>query len=528
LTLKVPGYFAADGNAANTGASNGNKWRVKFSPPTAGEWKYKVSFRSGKDIAASLNDEEGKPIEFDGLSGTFTVDNSDTQSSNYFDKGALEYVGERYLQFANSKEWFVKAGAGGPENLFGYSEFDSTYNVPGGISTDSLLGEDRLHNYEPHLKDWKPGDPTWKNGKGKAIIGAVNYLSAKGLNTIYLVINNVNGDGRDCWPWTDYNERDVYDVSKLDQWDIVFQHMNRKGLNIDFLMWESENTKLLNNGDMGIERKIYYRELVARFSYLPVIRWNVSEEPTITPEQMIENVKYISEILPTNHPVGAHSGHTKERHRDEFTPLLGERNFDGAWLQVHEDHHETILKWINKSDSAGHKWVVSVDESLPIYTTDTDKARKIFWEIVTAGGEGLDIYFGYGGGTCDIANEDFRNRDEMWDQLSYGIDLFRSQPLNKSLAKMKNHNELGTGRILADPGNIYLIHSESSSISINLENYASSFKQYWLNPIEGGGLKSTENNIISGPGKVNIKNPFGNWKENVLLLVKKNLSLIHI
>lgn len=28
----VPGYFAADGDAAETGASSGNKWRVHFTP----------------------------------------------------------------------------------------------------------------------------------------------------------------------------------------------------------------------------------------------------------------------------------------------------------------------------------------------------------------------------------------------------------------------------------------------------------------------------------------------------------------
>jgi hypothetical protein len=29
----VPGYYAANGDAGNTGASAGNKWRVHFSPP---------------------------------------------------------------------------------------------------------------------------------------------------------------------------------------------------------------------------------------------------------------------------------------------------------------------------------------------------------------------------------------------------------------------------------------------------------------------------------------------------------------
>ena len=47
--LIVPGYFAADGNAAETSAGNGNKWRVHFCPPSEGDWNYSVSFLKGKN-----------------------------------------------------------------------------------------------------------------------------------------------------------------------------------------------------------------------------------------------------------------------------------------------------------------------------------------------------------------------------------------------------------------------------------------------------------------------------------------------
>ena len=47
----VPGYYAADGNAGQTGATDGNKWRVHFLPPEPGTWTYTASFRTGPDIA---------------------------------------------------------------------------------------------------------------------------------------------------------------------------------------------------------------------------------------------------------------------------------------------------------------------------------------------------------------------------------------------------------------------------------------------------------------------------------------------
>jgi len=37
-TLKVPGYFAADGKAGETSATSGNKWRVHLSPDQIGTW----------------------------------------------------------------------------------------------------------------------------------------------------------------------------------------------------------------------------------------------------------------------------------------------------------------------------------------------------------------------------------------------------------------------------------------------------------------------------------------------------------
>ena len=52
-TITVPGFFAADGDAANSGASSGNIWRAHFNPPSTGAWTYEVSFRQGNDVAAA-------------------------------------------------------------------------------------------------------------------------------------------------------------------------------------------------------------------------------------------------------------------------------------------------------------------------------------------------------------------------------------------------------------------------------------------------------------------------------------------
>ena len=108
-------------------------------------------------------------------------------------EGALRWFGARYLRFAGSGEWFLKAGANSPENLLAYEGFDAT--------TPS-------HRFAPHARDARPGDPTWRGGRGASLAGALNYLAGKGMNSVYFLTMNVGGDGDDVWPWT---RRDAHD-----------------------------------------------------------------------------------------------------------------------------------------------------------------------------------------------------------------------------------------------------------------------------------------------------------------------------
>src|SRR4030095_11241712 len=98
-----------------------------------------------------------------------------------------------------------------------------------------------IHTYAPHVPDWKPGDPTWKDGKGKGLIGAINYLSAKGANSMSFIPYNGGGDGDNVWPFVDRDDKFHYDVSKLDQWQIFFDHAQAKGLYLHFKLAETEN-----------------------------------------------------------------------------------------------------------------------------------------------------------------------------------------------------------------------------------------------------------------------------------------------
>ena len=97
----VPGYYTADGNAGQTSATAGNKWRVHFVPDEVGRWSYTASFRTGADIA--LSNGPGSATAFDGVKGTFSVAATDKKGRDHRGKGLLQYVGKRYLLFAETR-----------------------------------------------------------------------------------------------------------------------------------------------------------------------------------------------------------------------------------------------------------------------------------------------------------------------------------------------------------------------------------------------------------------------------------------
>lgn len=111
----VPGYFAADGDAGNTGAHAGNVWRAHFTPPRTGNWTASVAFVTGDDVAVSRSFPDdgdcGTALpSVHGLSTSFVVTESDKTAPDLRSQGRLQYVGERYLRFQGSGEYFVKAG----------------------------------------------------------------------------------------------------------------------------------------------------------------------------------------------------------------------------------------------------------------------------------------------------------------------------------------------------------------------------------------------------------------------------------
>lgn len=368
----IRGFYAADAKAAETSADSGSTWQVRFNPEHIGEWKYKASLFKGDSIAISQNIESAEKIRLLNSNGTFEVIPSQETSPDFRARGRI-IVENGFFKFEHSDNYFLKAGANSPENFLAYADFDNTYRMEALNKDGEAQTTEDIHYFEPHVQDWNPGDPTWQNGKGKAIIGAINYLASKGMNAVFFLTLNIKGDGKDVWMYRSPDDFSRFDLSKLAQWEILFQHMQSKGIMLHVVLQETENETMLDGGDMGPARKLYVQELIARFGHHNALVWNLGEEngpaPWVetgaqTDAQRKAAATFIKKNDPYNHPVIIHTLPNEDLRVPVLDNLLGFPYLDGISLQHHEREEaaEVVQNLKEKSIDAGHQWLVTMDE----------------------------------------------------------------------------------------------------------------------------------------------------------------------
>ncbi|QDU72040.1 hypothetical protein Pan265_19000 [Mucisphaera calidilacus] len=506
----VPGYFAADGNAGQTGAASGTTWRAHFSPDRAGVWHYSVSLHTGPNCAVS---DDGKPVAaYNGLRGSFEVAETDKGVSDFRGAGRVVYLGERYPRHLGSDAVFLKAGPDSPETLLAYEDFDGTV---------ATIRRGPLKTYTAHVGDWREGDPVWRGDQGKGLIGALNYLASTGCNTVSFLTYNAGGDGDNVWPYVSRVRTHRFDCSKLDQWGIVFDHAQRRGIHLHFKLQETENDDLvrgvdqvsdvpraLDGGELGLERKLYLRELVARYAHLPVLTWILGEENTQTPAQLRAMGAYLDQIDAYDHPIDVHS--YPHRQDEVYEPLLGDRSvltsasLQNDWSKV----HALTLKWLRASEASGKTWIVTNDEqghattgvppdagypgfdpSMVDYTA-ADVRKRTLWGNLMAGGAGVEYYFGYKLPENDLVCEDWRSRDASWRWAGHALTFFRSLPVREMVSRddlIVTTEDLGHVHCLAKPGEVYVVYmSDRQDVRLDLSDARGWLSVRWFDPREGG------------------------------------------
>ena len=515
----VHGFYAGDGNASETSANSGNKWRVHFAPDEAGVWNYAVSFRQGDDVAIDLAANAGTSAGFmDGETGSFTVGQTDKTGRDHRGKGRLQYVGEHYLQHGETGEYFVKMGADAPENTLAYEDFDDVPNRG-----------NRRKSWNPHAGDYLASDAseyTWQNGKGSELLGAIKYLSDKGMNVFSFLTLSLHGDDENVFPyllrvpvstyngyndgqqWNNGVHHDRFDVSRLAQWEHIFAYADKKGMFMHFKTLETENDNIMDNNSFGRERRIYYRELVARFGHHLGLNWNISEEITLSSGIIESTADWIKAIDPYDHIVVFH---TYPGEKDRYDNHLGPNSeVDGASLQTSNGNfnevRSDVLEWVGKSVNAGKKWVVALDEpgtaGIGVHSdpNDLDLVRdRVVWNTLMAGGAGVEFYYGYQSGCGDLECQDHRSRDTKYGQAAYALQFFNENlPFHEMLAADGLTSD-GGDYVFAKSGEVYAVYRpDGGSTGINLP--AGDWSVRWYNPRNGsfiGNAVSLGNTLVA-------------------------------
>ena len=538
----IRGFYAADGNAAQTSAQAGNIWQVRFTPPSDGEWTYKAALKTGRNIATSRDPRTGAGVAITNASGKFTVLPSNKSAPDFRapQRGLLTHD-NGYYRFQNSGRYWLKGGPNSPENLLGYVGFDDTYRIEDEVRDGEARAGGAIHSFEPHLKDWRPGDPVWADGKGKSIIGAMNYIADEGMNTAYFLTLNILGDGKDVWPYVTPEDFTRFDVSKLEQWNILFDHMQSKGILLHIVTQETENELMLDGGDTGPLRALYYSELIARFAHHPALVWNLGEENGPVhwrPEgqnnaQRKAMTKYLMAHDPYNHPILLHT-HSQASEKDDIAgPLLGFKPLDGLSFQVadRETVNAETQKWRKLSREAGSEWVITMDEIGQWYMGAAPDAmdprhdslrRHALWGHLMGGGAGVEWYFGARFPGNDLSVEDWRTRENLWGQTHNALAFFEAYLPYWEMESCNGLIDRSESYCFGKEGEVYAIYlPEGGTGFVNLPK-GHDYKLSWYDPVVGGAVRTGNVANVIGGDRIEVGLPPSPSGEDQILLIQKN------
>ncbi len=423
--FSVPGFF--DGNGK--GSPDGNIWKVRFSADEVGPWSY-VTTSSSEQL--------------NGHSGSFHVTDVPAEQVGFWKWGRLESVGTpqdhiRYLKFRDGPYW-LKAGCDDPENF---------------------LGDSQNFNTLQKRKD------------------AVDYLAARGINSLYMMLHNIRGDNNDVWPWLGDTPEEArkhagedarFDLVRLEQWRELFEYMQSKGV-VPYLILEDDSAW------KGYDHARYYREVIARFGYLPALLLNIGEEQNENYRlaESLDLAQQLRETDPYDHPCGLHNvNEPDDRYVDaqqvSFTSI--QTGSPDATAPDPLSHNQLAIDWIEKCRARGRRaLMINFDEGRP------ELDRRAWWSAYLGGG----VWEAHVLGPYD---RPLSTWEKTWVELGGTRAFMESIPF----WEMTPCNELvktGQAFCLAKPGACYALYlPHGGTVTVELAS-GRTYETSWWQPDSG-------------------------------------------
>jgi hypothetical protein len=535
VSYNIPGFYSGVGDSANTNMSSGSVWLCHFRPPVPGIYNWTASFVKGMNVAQNLGTGDSAKY-MDGVSGTFVVASStiaagDTSTAD-IDMGGIatsndltltsktdrllvhqQASGRNVYQFANSDKKFIKVGMGSHliNVLAKCSHQDGI--ISGNVSSIDAKAASHYDSY------YIEGNPTFAGGQGKCSIGAVNYIANQTINTITIstldvdddvhpFVSDIFIDGGDVETATAMRYM-FYDVSRLAQWDIILDWVESKGLAINMLLYsqnDDDDEDYLydpydaKNGALYDTRRLYYREMIARFSHHTKITWIIRG---MNAKDVTERSKYIRSVDPYQNPILV--GISVD---DMATSLQRIPTINGVSVsfptymkdirsftnddKISSSISNLISATVGLTSKAIIEYVTMVDTTVH---KDTDSIRQqLIWTTVMGSGIGLSGGFSFNFVDIDGERDNTKLISVSLDQLRIATSEFWLNATSISYWDMRNSNtrvSAGSFCLSERGGNIFVVYKKLGESTINLvldPKLDVDYSILWYDPRIGGKL----------------------------------------
>ncbi|HEX3725438.1 MAG TPA: pectate lyase, partial [Pirellulales bacterium] len=325
----------------------------------------------------------------------------------------------------------------------------------------------------------------------------------------------------------------------------VFAHAQRAGIFLHFVFNEAEeaNKRELDDGELGRERKLFYREMIARFGQHLALEWNLCEEYNLQfdfgPERVRAFADYLQAIDPYGHPITVHSaGDPVEKLRFTF----GDPRFSMTSIQLNQRPiHEVTEAMRTATGESGRPLPISLDEftldrgqrasHLPVDDAEGHRREKI-WPTYFSGGM-IEFILD------DLLRTDsFKTteREKLWTYLWHArrfmeenLPFWDMEPAD-SLSQGAATVAVGIGRgrttplgpqVLAKAGEVYAVYLPTCTATgmFDLNDLKGPAEARWFNPRTG--MFVGEASRMSGGASQELGQPPAEPEKDWVVLVRR-------
>ena len=427
--VQVPGFYDGDGQ----GGLDGHVWKARLSADLKGKWTYRTI-----SDAKELNDRKGEVL----------VGPVSPKAKGFWKWGRLEYTGTaenriRYLKFRDGPYW-LKAGCDDPENFLG-----------------------NYQNYNTLAKR----------------TAAIDYLADKGINSLYIMTHNIDGDDKDVWPWLGATAREAktnggrearFDIAKLTEWRTLFDYMQDRGV-VPYLILEDDSAW------KGYDHDRYHREVLARFGDLPAVLFNLGEEhnENYSLSEGLTMAQRFRELDPYDRPLGIHNinraakaGAYIDSPSIDFTAIQTGQPGTRRGVKHASEHNQIAIDWIDRClERKRRVMMVNFDEGRP------ELDRRAWWSAFIGGG----VWEAH---VTEPYDQPHSAWETTWKELGGTRAFIETLPF----WEMHPHNDLitsGQAYCLAKPGQVYALYLPlGGEIELNLPT-DQTYQGDWWNPANG-------------------------------------------